>query len=170
MRRTGGLSVLLELVHIDWQIINDGVMGGLSSSTFCLDDHGLHLRGSLSTANGGGFASIRGGLSRPLDRFCGLRLSLTGDGRPYQLRLRESSDSRDVAWRAFFDTSGARQTITLQLHEFEPVIRGRRVEALPGLADRKPQFLGFMLTSQCEGPFSLSIHSIETLDEDGRHV
>lgn len=95
----------LEPARVDWRIINDGVMGGLSSSAFSLDNQGLHFRGSLSIANGGGFASIRGGLSAPLDHFAGIRISLTGDGRHYQLRLRETGDSGDIAWRASFETN-----------------------------------------------------------------
>ena len=156
----------LEPDRIDWQIINDGVMGGLSSSAFSLDSQGLHFRGSLSTANGGGFASIRGCLPVPLQRIAGIRLSLTGDGRRYQLRLRETANSGDIAWRASFDTSGARQDITLATRDFEPVFRGRRIEALPGLADRAMRYLGFMLASQREGAFALSVHAVEAIDMD----
>lgn len=158
--------MLLDLAHIDWQIINDGVMGGLSRSAFSIDDKGLHFRGTLSTANGGGFASVRGGLATPLAPCSGIRLSLTGDGRRYQLRLRETDRSGDIAWRACFDTSGGRETITLALRDFEGVFRGRRAEALPGAADRAMRYLGFMLTSEQEGGFELSIHAIETTDAD----
>jgi hypothetical protein len=154
----------LELARIDWQIINDGVMGGLSRSTFSLDDKGLHFRGSLSTANAGGFASIRGGLATPLAPCDGIQLSLTGDGRRYQLRLRETDASGDIAWRACFDTGSARATITLATRDFEPVFRGRRIDVLPGLADREINYIGFMLASRHEGAFALSIHSIETVD------
>jgi monofunctional biosynthetic peptidoglycan transglycosylase len=158
--------MLLDPARIDWQIINDGVMGGLSRSGFNLDDTGLHFHGTLSTANGGGFASIRGGLAAALVPCDGIRLSLTGDGRRFQLRLRETNDPGDIAWRACFDTSGGRETITLGMRDFEPVFRGRSVVALPGLADRAIRFLGFMLTSGQEGAFALSIHTIETMDAD----
>jgi NADH dehydrogenase [ubiquinone] 1 alpha subcomplex assembly factor 1 len=154
----------LELVKIEWHIINDAVMGGLSRSVFSLDAAGLHFGGSLSTAHGGGFASIRGSLNAPLDRFTGIRLSLTGDGRSYQLRLRETDDPGDIAWRASFATHGARETITLGASDFEPVFRGRRVEALPGLADRAMHHVGLMLASRQEGAFALTVHSIETID------
>ena len=151
----------LDPAQIAWQVINDGVMGGRSRSSFSLDEGGLHFSGMLSTAFGGGFASIRGALPRPLAGFTGFRLDLHGDGRRYQLRLRESADSDAVAWRASFDTSGVREVITLPTALFEPVIRGRRVVALPGLGDREPLHIGFMLTSQQEGPFELTVHAIE---------
>ena len=150
----------LDLAQIDWQVINDGVMGGRSRSSFNLDQEGLHFRGTLSTAFGGGFASIRGRLPRPLGPFAGFRLDLRGDGRRYQLRLRESADSEDLAWRAFFDTRAARETISLAIEDFEPVVRGRPIVVLPGLGDRQPSYIGFMLTSDREGDFGLTVHSI----------
>jgi len=160
----------LDPEEIEWQIINDGVMGGRSRSSYTLDHRGLHFRGTLSTAFGGGFASIRGRLPEPLGPFPGFRLDLQGDGRRYQFRLRESADSNDVAWRAFFDTSGARETIVVSVRDFEPVIRGRRIAALPGLADRAMRYIGFMLTGDEEGEFGLSVHSIETVDAKGGHA
>jgi len=160
----------LDPEQIDWQIINDGVMGGRSRSSFTLDREGLHFRGTLSTAFGGGFASIRGRLPRPLGSFPGFRLDLKGDGRRYQLRLRESPDSNDIAWRTFFDTSGSWETISLSIGDFEPVIRGRRIVALPGLSDRTVRYIGFMLTGDEEGRFDLSIRSMATLEAKGGHA
>ena len=43
----------------DWKVMNDGVMGGLSSGTASLNENSLTLKGSISLANNGGFASIR---------------------------------------------------------------------------------------------------------------
>jgi len=160
----------LDPAHIEWQVINDGVMGGRSRSSFEVDQQGLHFRGTLSTAFGGGFASVRGRLPRPLGPLAGFRIDLQGDGRRYQLRLRESADSEDIAWRAFFETSGDPETITLATADFEPVIRGRRIVALPGLGDREPLYIGFMLTSDLEGEFGLTVRSIATLDCRGQHA
>ena len=151
----------LDPAAIDWQPINDGVMGGRSRSGCRVDRAGLHFQGVLSTANGGGFASIRGRVVPPLEPFAGVRLTVTGDGRRYQIRLRESEAPDDVAWRANFDTTGERQTVFLTSADFEPVIRGRRVEGLGGLSGRRLHFIGFMLTSKTEGAFSLSIHDVD---------
>jgi len=151
----------LDLRSIDWQPINDGVMGGRSRSDGAVDGADLRFQGVLSTANGGGFASLRGRVEPPLDPFASVRLTVTGDGRRYQIRLRESEVPDDVAWRAVFDTTGERQTIVLAPADFEPVIRGRRIAGLGGLSGRRAQFIGFMLTSEEEGAFSLSIHEID---------
>jgi len=159
----------LDPAGIEWQVINDGVMGGLSHSAWRADASGLHFHGTLSTANAGGFASVRGALAAPLSGIDRLVVDVTGDGRRYQLRLRESSESDAVAWRAFFDTTGTRESIELTAGAFEPVIRGRRIAVGGGLAQRTFRHIGFMLTSQREGPFALSVHEIEIPDSQGRN-
>jgi len=156
----------LDLTAIEWQIINDGVMGGLSRSCVGLSGQALDFQGLLSTENRGGFASVRGRLPAPQERICGFRLKVSGDGRRYQFRLRESADSGDIAWRAFFDTGEDTRAVSLSLEEFEPVIRGRRVEVLPPLADRLVNYVGVMLTSKQPGPFSLRVHGIDILQAE----
>lgn len=164
--RNGGCEMRLELTTIDWQIINDGVMGGLSRSSFDLSKQGLNFWGSLSTANRGGFASVRGRLCDPPGRIYGFRLTVSGDGRRYQFRLRESAEPDDIAWRAFFDTGAEATAVALTLEEFEPVIRGQRVEVLPRLVDRPVNYIGVMLTSRQPGPFRLRIHSIDIMQRE----
>jgi monofunctional biosynthetic peptidoglycan transglycosylase len=159
----------LDLAGIEWQIINDGVMGGLSRSAWRLDGSGLHFQGTLSTANGGGFASIRGALPTPLTGFSAIGLTVSGDGRQYQLRLRETGAADGVAWRACFDAPGIRQSVELAAGAFEPVIRGRRVVVDGGLTQRSFHHIGFMLTSRQDGPFALTVHDIAIIDPQARH-
>jgi monofunctional biosynthetic peptidoglycan transglycosylase len=158
----------LEPAKIGWQVVNDDVMGGCSRASHEVDPRAgsLHFRGMLSVENNGGFASVRGELDAPLPPFSAVRVLVSGDGRQYQLRLRETSQPEDIAWRARFRARDAREAILLPLDDFEPVFRGRRVEALPGLAYRKIRFLGFMLTSQQPGAFALTVHQISTVDRD----
>ena len=43
-----------------WRVVNDDVMGGVSSASFGLNDEGnAEFKGAVSTANNGGFASVR---------------------------------------------------------------------------------------------------------------
>ena len=44
----------------DWQIVNDGVMGGKSQSSAVLTDSSILFKGYISLENNGGFASLRG--------------------------------------------------------------------------------------------------------------
>ena len=158
----------LDPEQISWQVVNDVVMGGCSSAT-CKVGQGagsLRFSGLLSTAHGGGFASVRGELGRPVPPFSAVRLVVSGDGRQYQVRLRETAHPEAIAWRALFTAQEDRETIVLGLDDFEPVFRGRRVEALPGLTRRDIRFLGFMVVSKQPGAFALTVHQIETVDRD----
>jgi NADH dehydrogenase [ubiquinone] 1 alpha subcomplex assembly factor 1 len=158
--------MLIDPAALRWQVINDDVMGGCSASSVALANGRLHFRGELSTANGGGFASIRAELGAPWAAFSGLRLSVSGDGRRYQVRLRENPHSEATAWRALFEARVAEESVVFTPDDFEAVIRGRRVETLPGLRDRSIRYLGFMLTSKQPGPFALTVHRIETVERD----
>jgi hypothetical protein len=155
--------MLLDLPGLNWRVINDDVMGGLSSSSLDLEDGCLVFRGELSTENRGGFASVLGALHEPLDPFTGFRLSATGDGRRYQFRLRETESGRDVAWRAFFNSRRRSTTTFLERDDFHPVMRGQPAIGARPLAITPIHFLGFMLTSRRPGPFEVRIHSVEVL-------
>ena len=154
----------LELNAAGWQVINDGVMGGLSRGELVTRGSGLLFRGQISLENNGGFSSVRCRFVQSFADITGFRLTLRGDRRAYQFRLRADESVDGVAWRAEFPTNGQMQTIELVLADFEPVIRGRRI-ARPGTLDpAHVHLLGFMLADRRAGPFELEVHGIETLE------
>ena len=53
------MIMVLEMNPGSWQIVNDGVMGGISSSRMVEADGVLNFEGELSLENNGGFASAR---------------------------------------------------------------------------------------------------------------
>ena len=153
----------LEFDRIPWRITNDDVMGGLSSSRLKAQSAGLVFAGELSRENNGGFASVLGSLAQPLHGFGAIRLKVSGDGRQYQLRLRETRDSRSVAWRAVF-TAGEQPTqLTLSPEQFEPVVRGKKVVGAKPLESTPICHLGFMLAGGEPGDFHLQVHEMEIL-------
>lgn len=161
------MAVLLQLVLSvpmeaePWQAVNDGVMGGLSSGRMVEDGGSLRFEGELSLENNGGFASVRRFLDTEIQDAAGVRITLRGDGRRYQFRLRQDGRFDGVTWRAEFDTGGDWQTVELLFTDFAPVFRGRPVpEAGPVLPERVRQ-IGFMVADKREGPFALEIRSIE---------
>ena len=54
-------SVLAEtkLTLLDWFVVNDTVMGGLSESRLVVGAHSIEFKGDVSLRNNGGFASVR---------------------------------------------------------------------------------------------------------------
>ncbi|MDX1676118.1 MAG: CIA30 family protein, partial [Longimicrobiales bacterium] len=100
----------------DRRIVNDGVMGGRSTSSLTRDDGGHAVfEGRISLENNGGFASFRTtvgqGAMAGAERFL---VRVRGDGRRYQLRLRPGQSRREVSYKAPFETTpGAWTTVRL---------------------------------------------------------
>ena len=148
---------------LDWRITDDVVMGGCTRSEVSASAGELDFSGLLSLENNGGFASVLGELETPLRHFHGIRLTVSGDGRRYQLRLRENRENRTVAWRASFDTGTTPKRITLLPEQFEPVVRGEKVIGAKPLAETPVNHLGFMLARGEEGTFKLAVRDLEFL-------
>ena len=144
----------------DWVVVNDGVMGGVSSSAFVDSDSGYAtFRGELSLDNNGGFASVRGEIQEGM--LAGrsvLVLRVRGDGRTYQVRFRTDGRFDGVAYRAEFATRADEWlTVTVPMSDFEPTFRGRRPRGAPPLDVSVIQQIGLLLADYEEGPFRLDV-------------
>ena len=76
----------------DWQIVDDNVMGGISSSSISINKNGNGLfKGTVSLANNGGFSSVRHRTKvvtlRDKNHFI---IRIKGDGKNYQFRVKSS--------------------------------------------------------------------------------
>lgn len=157
------LCLTIPMTLESWVAVNDGVMGGVSSGRMVETGAGLRFEGELSLENNGGFASVRHLVEEDLGGTDTVRLQVRGDGRTYQVRLRQDGRFDGVAWRAEFDTTGEWQTVELRYSEFEPVFRGRKVpQAGPVIASMIRQ-IGFLLADKTPGAFQLEVQSIEFL-------
>lgn len=148
----------------EWAVVNDGVMGGVSSSTFSLTEHGTAVfRGIVSLENNGGFASAR---SRPqsfnLRGYRGVRLQVRGDGKTYRLRLRTNYGFDGMAYQANFETvENTWTTIDLSFKKFTASFRGRKPANAPPFDPSAVRQIGFLIADKQEGAFELEIRSIE---------
>lgn len=148
----------------NWQIVNDTVMGGVSSAELDLSDGTLRFRGTLSLAEGGGFVSCRAPLPRRLGPESRLRIAAMGDGRRWQLRLRLGDEFDGVAWRAPFTTrAGVWLTYDFGRADFEPVYRGHVLTDFGALDLTHVGQLGFLLAERQAGPFTLLLARIDEL-------
>ena len=115
-----------------WRIVNDGVMGGVSSSSVADSADGVVFTGTVSLDNNGGFASIRNVFTDVVDLsgFDDLVVDVAGDGKTYVVELR--TDQEDVAyWQRFTPTAGA-TSFALPLDGFAPHTRfGEPIEGGP---------------------------------------
>ena len=157
----------VDLALEPWLAVNDGVMGGISAGEIVAIPMGLRFRGDLSLENNGGFASVRRPHDGILREATGVRLVITGDGRPYQFRMRTDERFDGVSWRAIFETDGSRQEIFLPFARFESVFRGRLVAADGPLSAERGRQIGFLLADGVDGPFQLDIWQIDFVEEGG---
>ncbi|KAL4448009.1 hypothetical protein ABPG75_005228 [Micractinium tetrahymenae] len=127
----------------DWGSLDDVVMGGISESGFVVrqgvgEDGGPCgvFAGSVTTANNGGFASVRTrNLDPPLDLsgYEGIELRVKGDGKRYKLIIRDGAGWDTVGYTKSFDTQPGWQTVRLQFSDFKPVFRARTMLGMPPL-------------------------------------
>jgi hypothetical protein len=149
----------------DWNIINDGVMGGQSTSAYTIRNTGeLLFEGTVSLANGGGFASVKSSeLSKEVpDHFSSVKLLLKGDGHSYYLRLYPDHKEKGVAYVHDFKTKpDVWQSIELSLNEFYPTFRGNPIDDMPPLSSNMIRNTGFMIKDGQAGSFRLLVKSVE---------
>lgn len=122
-------------MHEIWGALDDVVMGGVSESNLRLGDGVAYFSGRVSTANSGGFASVRTrNLEPPLDlaAYDGIELRVKGDGKRYKFMVRTETRWDGVAHCYSFDTV-AHQWITVRIpfRALVPVFRARTVDNSP---------------------------------------
>jgi monofunctional biosynthetic peptidoglycan transglycosylase len=154
-----------------WNIINDGVMGGVSTSTFTIHaDHTATFTGSVSLENNGGFASVRGGpFEFKLKDFSGLRIRVKGDGKTYSLRLRTDTFFDGPNYRVKFETVADEwMVVDLPFHTFVATFRGRILTNAPPLDPDKIKQIGLLISDKQAGPFRLHIDWIAAYQAAGQ--
>lgn len=155
-----------------WQVVNDGVMGGVSSSRIEAGADGVRFYGVVRTEYDGGFASARRAVDAAgaAERVDGFALRARGDGHRYRLMVYVRAPGgglRPYSYYAEFATTA--DTVTehaLSLAQFRATFRGRAVpEALP-LSWREVAGVGLMLLKDGHrdgrGPFALTLLSLRT--------
>jgi hypothetical protein len=148
-----------------WGVVNDTVMGGVSSGQLALTDGVLVFTGDLSLENNGGFASMRSPAIDPQQAAewatrPGPRIQVEGDGRTWTVEVRTLDG--DGGWIAPLSTSPDGTTDTeLPWAEFEPVTRflDPRDTDVP-LDPARIVSIAFYLVDGIEGPFTLGVRSI----------
>lgn len=120
-----------------WRYISDRVMGGVSDggAGFGTEDGVTfaQLRGTVSTANNGGFIQIRQELRTRLPTGAtGIKLRVRGNGATYYVHIRPDVARRPWQfYQAAFETTADWQEVALPWSAFEPQ-GGLAAEFVPG--------------------------------------
>ncbi|HMS68829.1 MAG TPA: CIA30 family protein [Saprospiraceae bacterium] len=147
----------------EWRVVDDVVMGGRSRGKMELDEEGLGVfSGEISLKNNGGFSSVRY-QPKPISvsNFTKIVVSLQGDGKNYQLRIKNSI-TNSHSYIANFGTTGDWQNISINWKDMYPKFRGRRLD-IPNFAHSKIEEIAFLIGNKNEESFNLKIQSIELM-------
>ena len=141
----------------EWLIVNDGVMGGISKSSFVLTDAGHgQFSGHVSLANNGGFASTQLITTIKLaEEKTFVVLRVKGDGKNYEFRLK-GSISQSESYVQQFSTSGEWENIKLEIREFYPQYRGRKMN-ISNFNFASIEQLSFLIANKQDEDFKLLI-------------
>lgn len=144
-----------------WQVVNDVVMGGESTSKFNLNSDGNAVfKGTVSLDNNGGFCSVQLVL-KPiiLKENTAFVIRIKGDGKKYQFRAKAyRKDYYSFVYE--FETSKDWQIIEIPFKEMEASFRGRKV-ALPNYDGNNLEEVAFLIGNKKAESFELLLDKIE---------
>ena len=148
-----------------WQIVNDDVMGGVSTSRFQVSTNSAVFGGVVSLENNGGFASVRSSpVRQDLTGTEAFMVRVRGDGRRYKFTVRTASGSDTPVYQCAFTTKrGEWDEHRLPFKDFIPTFRGRTLTDVPPLNPAKVASVGFFIADKQDGAFRLEIASIRAV-------
>ncbi len=151
-----------EKSNIDvWNIVDDGVMGGLSASQIALDQSGNAVfSGFVTTENNGGFCSVQYNLKTIiLQQKTFFSIRLKGDGKKYQFRVK-SKNNDYFSYIYEFQTTNDWQNIEIPITEMYASFRGRTLN-IPNYDGTSLAQLAFLISNKRNENFKLVIDKIE---------
>ena len=145
----------------NWQIVLDGVMGGLSTGDIETGDGTMIFSGETSLRNNGGFSSMRAAVEKGVFKDSdSIRLRVKGDGRTWILGTRVSGRmGGDSYWTRFDTKDGEWQTVTIPIDGMERHFFGQKMAG--SITPEEVGAIEFYMYDKKAGPFRLEIESIE---------
>jgi hypothetical protein len=143
-----------------WEVVNDDVMGGVSTSQFQVLTNGCAVfSGTVRLENNGGFASVRSApVRKNLTGLTAFVLWVRGDGRRYKFSARTGARFDTPLYQCSFTTrQGEWEEHRLAFSDFVPTFRGRVLTDVPPLNPAKVNSVGFLISDKQAGPFRLEI-------------
>ena len=141
-----------------FRVINDDVMGGISTSRIHATNDALVFEGVVSLEQNGGFASLRGPISFPAES-AALLLKVRGDGQRYKLTLKLDDSPGTGQYQADFLASREWQTLRFMPADFRFSFRGRPVAA-PMVRFAEVRYVGLLIADRQPGAFKLEVSKV----------
>ncbi len=146
-----------------WNVVDDVVMGGRSSSQFKLNSDGFGVfEGHVSLENNGGFSSVQYNCNKiEVKKYNKIKIKLKGDGKDYQFRVKDNSGNY-YSYITTFSTSNEWEDVEIVLKDMYPSFRGRRLDA-PNFSHDFIEQVVFLVGNKKDENFKLIIDTIELI-------
>lgn len=139
-----------------WIVVDDVVMGGVSNGDFSTNNDYAVFSGRVSTANNGGFSSIRYPIqSIDVSSKSQFHFRIKGDAKKYQFRVKYGYyDYESYVYE--FKTTGEWEEISIPFEFLKPRFRGRNLRGA-AYDGSKLSEIGFLIGNKKNEDFELLI-------------
>lgn len=150
----------------DWDVVNDGVMGGHSAGFVAVAEGTLRFTGTLVTQDGG-FTSVRARRDIDLTGQSGIELRVRGSGRQFEVEIDDGTRTfgRTISRRAPIATTAEWTTVRVPFNTLRSTIFGRAVTAAP-LDVARIRGVGLYIADGKDGTFRLEVDYIRSYGGD----
>jgi hypothetical protein len=155
-------SVLMKAEN-PWRIVNDGVMGGLSSSNAVVKDDKIVFSGNVSLENNGGFASLRSPVKDyNFEKFSGLEIKLKGDGKRYSFSMKETTYFNGYFYTSSFETKKDEWIVVqIPFNEFKLYYYGKETSSNKKIPLNNIKEISLLIGDKQEGNFITEVDYIK---------
>ena len=157
------LNASLMKTEKQWRIVNDGVMGGLSSSAAIVKDDKIIFSGNVSLKNNGGFASLRSPVNEyNFEEYSGIEIKIKGDGKRYSISMKETTYFTGLFYTATFETK-INEWITTKIpfDKVKPYYFGREVNSDKKIPLNNIKEISLLIGDKQEGNFEAAIGHVK---------
>jgi len=142
-----------------WCIVNDGVMGGLSSSKVNVENDEIIFSGNVSLENNGGFASLRSPVKDyNFENFSGIEIKIKGDGKCYSISMNETTYFSGYFYTSTFETKKDEWvTIKIPFDQFKLYYFGKEIKSNKKIPLNNIKELSLLIGDKQDGSFKVEI-------------
>lgn len=146
-----------------WLIVNDGVMGGLSSSKVNIKEDKIIFSGNISLENNGGFASLRSPIkNHNFENFYGIEIRIMGDGKCYSISMKETTYFSGYFYTSTFETKKDKWIkIKIPFDQFKLNYFGKETKSNKNIPLNNIKEISLLIGDKQEGNFTAEIDYVK---------
>ncbi len=147
-----------------WRIVNDGVMGGLSSSEATVNDKDkIIFTGNISLENNGGFTSLRSQINNfNFENFSGIEININGGGKNFSISMKETAEFTGYYYTAQFATNvDDYSLINIPFDQFKLKYFGKEISSQNKIPLNKIKQVSILIGDEQSGNFIAEIDYVK---------